>query len=237
MMAIAWEFWTWVAALLTLAILSFLWDDNSFYRTAEHLYIGVANGYSITLIWYNVVVPNMIDPLNGAAQIVSEQGFRAAFFTFNEHNVLNPYHDYNFFIIIPMMVGALYVTRFIPRISWMIRIPIGITMGYYTAISIPASFKASIVRQLEASILTRDDFSSWLVLIYGLLIFVTTVATLIYFFFSAEHKGALKPISNLGILTVMVGFGASFGLTVMARISLAIGRFVFIFKDWLGMVQ
>ncbi|MBN1879284.1 hypothetical protein JW823_04160 [bacterium] len=236
-MHIATDFWTWVAALLTLAILSFLWDDNSFYRAAEHLYIGVANGYSITLIWYNVVVPNMIDPLRGAAHVVSEQGFAAAFFTFNEHNVLNPYHDNNFFIIIPMMVGALYVTRFIPSISWMIRIPIGITMGYYTAISIPASFKASIVRQLEASILSRSDFDSAWVLVYGLLIFVTTVATLIYFFFSAEHKGVLRPISNIGILTVMVGFGASFGLTVMARISLAIGRFIFIFKDWLGMVQ
>jgi hypothetical protein len=228
-MAIATDFWTWCAALLTLAIMSFLWKDNAFYRTAEHLYIGVANGYSITLIWYNVVVPNMIDPLVGASRSVGENGFT--------WGVLNPFNDYNFFIIIPMMVGALYITRFIPNISWMVRIPIGITMGYYTAIAIPAQFKASIVRQLEASILSRGDFSEWSVVYTSLLIFVTTVATLIYFFFSAEHKGILKPISEVGILTVMVGFGASFGLTVMARISLAIGRFVFIFKDWLGVVQ
>lgn len=231
------DFWTWTAAILTLAILSFLYDDNAFYRTAEHLFIGVANGYSIVLSWYNVVIPHMIDPLVGAFRTTREQGFTTAFFTFDELNVLNPYNDNNFFIIIPMMVGSLYITRFIPKISWMIRIPIGITMGYYTAIAIPASFKASIVRQLEASILTRADFSSWSVLIYGLFIFVTTVATLVYFFFSAEHKGFLKPVSNIGILAVMVGFGASFGLTVMARISLAIGRFVFIFKDWLGIVH
>ncbi|HPQ40606.1 MAG TPA: hypothetical protein PLV45_09555 [bacterium] len=222
-------FWIWVAALLTLAIFSFLWRDNAFYRAAEHLYIGVANGYSITLIFYNVVVPNMIDPLRGAARVAGEEGFSLA--------LLNPFNDYNFFIIIPMMVGALYITRFIPNVSWMVRIPIGITMGYYTAIAIPASFKASIVRQLEASILSRGDFDSMSVLLYGLPIFLATVATLIYFFFSAEHKGALKPISEVGILTVMVGFGASFGLTVMARISLAIGRFVFLFKDWLGVVQ
>jgi hypothetical protein len=236
-MAIATDFWTWVAAILTLAILSFLYDDNSFYRTAEHLYIGVANGYGIVLMWYNVVIPNMIDPLVGAYRITRAQGFSTAFFTFDELNVLNPFNDNNFFIILPMMVGSLYVTRFIPNISWMIRIPIGITMGYYTAIAIPASFKASIVRQLEASILTRADFDSWWVLAYGLFIFITTVATIVYFFFSAEHKGVLKPISNIGILTVMIGFGASFGLTVMARISLAIGRFIFLFKDWLGMVH
>jgi hypothetical protein len=34
----------------------------------------------------------------------------------------------------------------------------------------------------------------------------------------------------------MIGFGASFGFTVMARISLAIGRFYFLFRDWLGIV-
>lgn len=221
--------WIWVAGFLTMAIFSFLWKDNAFYRTAEHLYIGVANGYSVSLIYYNVVVPNMIDPLVGAAHKVGEEGF--------SWSIMNPFEDYNFFIILPMMVGALYITRFIPNISWMLRIPIGITMGYYTAIAIPASFKASIVRQLEASILTRADFSEISVIWYGLLIFLATVATLVYFFFSAEHKGVLKPISEFGILTVMVGFGASFGLTVMARISLAIGRFVFIFKDWLGFVQ
>ncbi|MBN1296773.1 hypothetical protein JXA80_08320 [bacterium] len=222
-------FWIWIAALLTLAIFSFLWKDNVFYRTAEHLYIGVANGYSITLIYYNVVLPNMVYPIRGANQALSADGF--------SWGLLNPFNDHNYFIILPMMVGALYITRFIPSVSWMIRIPIGITMGYYTAIAIPASFKASIVRQLEASILTRSDFDSWSVVFYGLLIFLTTVATLIYFFFSAEHKGALKPISEIGILTVMVGFGASFGLTVMARISLAIGRFIFLFKDWLGVVS
>ncbi len=236
-MAVATDFWTWVAALLTLAILSFLYNDNKLYRAAEHLYIGVANGYSIVLTWYNVVVPYMVDPLSGAFKIVREHGFIKAFFQSGELNVLNPFHDYNFFIILPMMVGALYITRFIPKLSWLVRIPIGISMGYYTAISIPASFKASIVRQLEASILTRADFASWWVLLYGLFIFLTTIATLIYFFFSAEHKGILKPISNVGILTVMVGFGASFGFTVMARISLAIGRFIFLFRDWLGMVH
>ncbi len=236
-MAVATDFWTWVAALLTLAILSFLYNDNKLYRASEHLYIGVANGYSIVLTWYNVVVPYMVDPLVGAGRIVREHGFFKAFFQSGELNVLNPYHESNFFIILPMMVGALYITRFIPKLSWLVRIPIGISMGYYTAISIPASFKASIVRQLEASILTRTDFDSWWVLFYGLFIFVTTIATLIYFFFSAEHKGILKPISNIGILTVMVGFGASFGFTVMARISLAIGRFIFLFRDWLGMVH
>ena len=228
-MAIATDFWTWIAAALTLSILTFLWKDNAFYRTAEHLYIGVANGYSITLIWFNVVIPNMVDPIVHAARQVGENGFSMA--------VLNPFNEANFFVIIPMMVGALYITRFIPNISWMVRIPIGLTLGYYTAISIPAAFEASILRQLEAAIVTRAHFADPWTGFWAVVIFLSTLATLIYFFFSTEHKGVIRPISNFGIIVVMVGFGASFGLTVMARISLAIGRFVFLFKDWLGIVQ
>ncbi len=229
-MTIATDFWTWVAALLTIAILTFLWRDNAAYRFAEHLYIGVANGYSITFIFYNVVVPNMYDPIVGAIRETSKNGFSMA--------VLNPFNDANFFIIIPIMVGSLYITRFIPKISWLIRIPIGLSMGYYSAISIPAQFQASILRQLEASIVTRKILSAgfWPGL-WTVVILIATLATLMYFFFSVEHKGALKHVCNFGIIVVMVGFGASFGLTVMARISLAIGRFIFLFKDWLGLVQ
>jgi hypothetical protein len=34
----------------------------------------------------------------------------------------------------------------------------------------------------------------------------------------------------------MVTFGAGFGYTVMARISLLVGRFQFLFDDWLGIL-
>ena len=43
---------------------------------------------------------------------------------------------------------------------------------------------------------------------------------MMYFFFSLEHRGAVGKISRLGVVFVMVSFGASFGYTVMARVSL-----------------
>jgi len=60
---------------------------------------------------------------------------------------------------------------------------------------------------------------------------------LIYFFFSAEHKGALGGTAKLGIWFLMVAFGASFGYTVMARISLLIGRMQFLLGDWLRLIH
>jgi hypothetical protein len=44
-------------------------------------------------------------------------------------------------------------------------------------------------------------------------------------------------MANLGIIFLMLGFGASFGYTVMSRISLLIGRMQFLLGDWLGVIQ
>ena len=43
--------------------------------------------------------------------------------------------------------------------------------------------------------------------------------------------------SRIGIVFVMIGFGAAFGYTVMARVSLLIGRLQFLLGDWLGIIQ
>jgi len=54
---------------------------------------------------------------------------------------------------------------------------------------------------------------------------------LVYFYFSAEHRGAVGAISRLGIWYLMLGFGAAFGYTVMGRVSLLIGRMNYLFID------
>jgi hypothetical protein len=58
----------------------------------------------------------------------------------------------------------------------------------------------------------------------NLTVVIGVVCGLIYFFFSLEHKGIFGWTSQIGIYILMVAFGATFGYTVMARISLLIGR-------------
>jgi uncharacterized membrane protein len=55
---------------------------------------------------------------------------------------------------------------------------------------------------------------------------IGTIAGLLYFYFSKEHKGTFGKVARVGIYFLMVSFGASFGFAVMGRISLLIGRFV-----------
>ena len=35
----------WVAVFLTLAIFSYLYKDNPFYKVAEHVFVGISAGY------------------------------------------------------------------------------------------------------------------------------------------------------------------------------------------------
>ena len=222
--------WTWVGVLLTLCVFSFLYRENRFYRFAEHLVIGVANAYSISFTVHRVLVPYLFRPVRAAVNVVRTDGFSTG--------LLSPTADANFVAIIPALIGALYFMRFVPKRAWLVRIPIAIFMGYYTGQFVPASFNGVVFPQMRATLVSRASFADgfWPGL-FAVLVLVGVVCTLSYFFFSREHKGILKWTSKTGIIYVMIGFGASFGFTVMARISLAIGRFYFLLRDWLGIIS
>ena len=55
--------WIWIEAIMTLAILSYLYKDNPVYKAAEHLFVGVASGYYLSIYFQNVLVPNLFVPV------------------------------------------------------------------------------------------------------------------------------------------------------------------------------
>jgi hypothetical protein len=201
--------WIWIGAFLTLMIFSFLYKDNPFYKFGEHLFVGIANGYYIALYWHNSLKPNLFDQLAAG----------------------------NYIYIVPLLLGLMYFARFIPKVSWVVRIPIGFMIGWGAGISIPAYFQAEILRQLGGTVVTPESFIDPTNGIWAVIILIGVVCTLIYFFFSKEHRGILGHTSRLGIIFIMIGFGASFGYTVMARVSLLIGRIQFLLGPWLGLIQ
>lgn len=229
--------WVWIAAALTLAIFSFLYRENPFYRVAEYLVVGVANGYALAVEWHMVLKPNLVD-LVAKGQL-------------NAELVLS---------LLGAVIGLLYFSNFFPKISWLIRIPIAIMLGYGSGYYIPRAMDASVLKQVGGTLVTPVDFvhfpqmmtlagqqiMHWridLALLTVLnaigqpTILLGAICTVAYFYFSTERKGVLKPLSFAGIIFIMLGFGASFGYTVMARVSLLIGRFQFLFHDWLGIIR
>jgi hypothetical protein len=230
----------WIAAVLTLCIYSFLYKDNPFYKFAEHLLVGVSAGYVFVIYFSNNVVPNLILPLiDGFGQL-----FQYGRFTGN----LLP--------IIPGALGILIITRFIPKIGWLSRWPIGFYIGAFSGLAITAYMQGYILAQLFGTFVSVQGgqvtpifsfanigaffagpgWGGFVSAISGPLMIVGVIATLTYFFFSLEHRGFVGGVAKVGIVFLMIGFGSSFGYTVMARVSLLIGRVQFLLEDWLGLI-
>ena len=209
-----------VAAGLTLAMYSFLYKDTPVFKIAENLYVGVSLGYTIIITWYNFLKPDLFDPL-----IVP---------IFSSSAGISPKYS----LIIPLILGALILTRLSKSFSWLSRWSFAYIVGLGAGIGIPRTISAFIIKQVEPSLkplfVGGEPFLST---VNTLLILLGVISVLFYFFFSVEHTGTRARISQIGIWFLMVSFGASFGYTVMGRMSLLIGRMQFLLKDWLGVMQ
>ena len=53
----------WIIVFLTLCILSYLFDDNPFYKAAEHIFIGISAGYSAAMAFWSQIQPNLFGRL------------------------------------------------------------------------------------------------------------------------------------------------------------------------------
>jgi hypothetical protein len=220
-------FGKWIAALLTLSIFSFLYKDNPVYKMAEHVFIGISAGYFVSLEYWNVFIPNLWAPLM--------EGTRE-----------------NMILIVPFALGLLLFTRFYPRIAWLSRWSMAAMIGSYAGLAIIGALQGDLVAQIRANMIPLYDpeavaalansqgasgiFFGLLEVLRNPLIIVGLIATLIYFFFSREHRGGFGVVSKVGVWFLMISFGASFGYTVMSRVSLLIGRLHFLLSDWLGII-
>jgi hypothetical protein len=225
------DFGVWVAALLTLFIFSFLYKDNPLYKFAEHVFVGVSAGYYIVLNFWTVVVPNLYDPLvrsfagrdplTGAAVVQPGGPFSATL------------GDYRGFLVLPGILGVLLFSRMIPRIEWLSRWSLAVIIGTYVGIKTTGFAQADLVAQVQGSL--RSLWTGSLgTSVNAVLFTIGLVTSLLFFFYSREHKGTLGVLARTGIVFLMVSFGAGYGYTVMARLSLLIGRFQFLLEEWLG---
>jgi hypothetical protein len=209
-------FGIWVAAFLTLCIYSFLYQDNPFYRFAEHLFIGLAVGYGIVITVHQGLIPFAWNPLQ---QAVTGEASR--------WGLLN---------LIPICIGLLFFARLLPRHSWLIRYPLAILIGVGSGIAIPNVLQADIFAQTHGTLTPFSQIGRLSAFeIFGAIFMVIgVISTLTYFFFSVEHRGPIAGISKVGIAFLMIGFGSAFGNTVMGRVALLIQRVDFLLNDWLG---
>ena len=203
------------AVALTLAMYSFLYKDNPVFKIAENLFVGVAMGYWIIITWFNILKPDVYEQL--IVPFFKDTG-----------------NAPQYIVIIPTILGIFMLLRFSDKLSWLSRWSFAFVVGLGAGITIPNFIHAFILKQLTFGSLIAGSLPDS---INNFLILLGVVSVLIYFFFSLEHKGVLGGVSKIGVWFLMIAFGASFGFTVMARMSLLIGRIQFLIRDWLGIIQ
>ncbi len=220
--------WTTFAAFLTLATFSFLYKDNPFYKFAEHLVVGASAGYFVIILWHNGLIPklmyNRLD--DGSPWLLWLDSSQ-------------PWY------LVAALLGILIWTRFSKKYSWISRWPLAVYIGIGAGAAVPLEMRARVNEQLSA-MMADIEFYDFVRVWFGdvnlldpgtgisqSLVFIGAVCALIYFFFSTAHTGLIGGMAKFGIWILMIGFGASFGFTVMARISLFINRMQFLDQDWI----
>jgi hypothetical protein len=198
---------TWIGALLTLFVLSFLYKDNPLFRFTESLFAGLSLGYYVGTTLNQTLIPNLIRPLT---------------------------HDFNqnWDLLVPGLLGILLYMRYLPRAGWISRYALAIYVAYYIGLDFTRRIHGEILPQLGRAIvpLSRLDAHT---IFYSLVFVIGVFSVLIYFFFSKEQDAVTRRIARVGIWFLMVSFGAAFGFTVMGRVALLIGRVNFLLLDWL----
>ncbi len=200
----------WLAALSTVAIFSILYKENPVYRFFEHVFIGLATGYGISVLWNEVLSPNWWTPM------VTEG---------------------KWYWVFGLVAGLMFYTIYIPRYAWMSRLLMTLLMGMAAGVAFQG-FARLYVPQLAASFLPLVKPTYPYLLFNNIVIVVTIITVMTYFFFSFEHRSrTIRSSASMGRWLLMIAFGAIFGSTVMARMALLTYRVWFLLYDWLHVAK
>jgi hypothetical protein len=202
----------WAGVAATLGVYSILYRENPVSRFLEHVFIGLSAGYLLYVTWTENLLGKWWTPMVD--------------------------HRLWYWVFAPI-IGLLFYFIYSRRFIWLARLVMGLFFGiaagtffreFFPLLSpqIHMSFKA--LRPTAAQTWGGVILNNWL--------FVFVLLTVMsYFFFSVPHEKragrVLARASLFGRWFLMIAFGAMFGNTVMARISLFIGRVQFLLNDWL----
>ena len=227
-----------LSAFLTLAVLSFLYQDNPFYKFAEHLFVGISAAFWMCVGFWTTIVQNLLPRLS--------DGFSDFFEV--------PYQSHSYFFLIPVILGFLLLMRLSPKGAVISRWPLAFIVGTTAGLNFVRYLRSEFIKQISSTFdpllgtewqgighffseLNLSASGQLVAIAANWVIFIGVICGIIYFFFSKEHTGLFGRASRVGIWILMITFGASFGYTVMGRISLLVGRITFLFRDWLELIS
>lgn len=199
-----------IGFILTLMVLSYLIGDSPLFRIATYLFVGVSAGYVAIVIWSQVLVPGLFQPLDSA-----------------------PWPARGLYLI-PLFLFVLMLMKISPRLSWLGGPAVGYVAGVGAAVAVGGALLGTILPQISAAAEPFNPQSANLLesLFNGALLLLGTVTTLAYFHFGARRKldgsvrrnALINMVAWVGQLFVAITFGVMFAGVYSAALTALIER-------------
>lgn len=128
----------WVSSILTVIGFSYLFKENEFYRAVEHLYVGVAAGYTVVMGYTNVV-NKVWGPLTKKSQ---------------------------YSVLIPAVLGFLLFMPYISRsLGWLRRLPVAVIVAIGGALALRTAVVEQFIAQLRPTIIPLNSINNIIIVL------------------------------------------------------------------------
>jgi hypothetical protein len=207
--------------IFTIMIFSYLLGDNPLFRLATHIFIGVAAGFSVVVVIYNV-----------GNQMMSQV-------------MQNPVNSL-YLVVPPLILGLWLLSKLSLRFAWIGNPVMAYLVGAAAATAIGGAILGTLFPQIGASASAIDvefapqgGLNTLVYLIKGVVLLIGTVATLVYFHYGArqapgqpvQRRKIIDNASWVGMVFIAITLGVVFAGVYTASLSALIDRARFIFES------
>ena len=200
----------------TIMVFSYILGDNPFFRFALYVFIGVASGYAAVLVFYDVILYQLVLPL------VDTGGLSIA-------------------VWVPLLAGLwLLVTKISTRLNRLGNPVMAYLVGAGAAVMIGGAVLGTVLTQVDATaslfnlqVDVENGGSVVTTVLYGLVILIGVITSLVFFHFGVRSKGDQSPpqrlpwiesLAKVGQVFIVVTLGAVFAGVYMASLTALIAR-------------
>jgi hypothetical protein len=179
-----------LAFFFTVALLSYLIGDNPIYRIALHLFIGVAIGYGVLVVVFQVLVPRLLLPmLSGDVVAIG-------------------------LALVPLLLFIFLILKLSPRTSGLGNLAIAYLIGVGAAVAVGGAVSGTVLPQI------RSTWTAWTYAgpLATLVIVVGTITTLIYFQFWLRGRSASGDPQRIPLIRLAANVGQGFLVLTLAAI-------------------
>ncbi|MDP9270812.1 MAG: hypothetical protein M3P14_07575 [Chloroflexota bacterium] len=200
---------TWIAALATLAVWSYLAGERRLLRAAQLLLAGLATGYLALVAIREVLVPQLLSPVVNSASAHPELLVDL--------------------VLVTIMAGALYLPR------RLVAGPAAVVVGGTAGFALGGAVTGTLLPQLAAGIVNSGSGAGGA--ISGIIGLAITVPVLLAFLHGTPRGAVVSGAARAGRWFIVGGLGAWLGFLLLSRLSLLVDRIGFLLGDWLGLLR